>query len=540
MYNIRELLKDLNPEDLLEYLRKSRADDQQLSVEEVLSNHEAEIDEWVEYNLSGAIPEENRFREVVSGESIAERPEFQKVLKLAESPSVKAIIVKEVSRLGRPDTMEIGMISKTLRYTNTLVISVNPFRVFNLADKFERDMFENELKQGRFYYEYLRNIMGDGQYRSIMSGNYLGTHAPYGYDKITIVENKKKCPTLKINEEEANVVRMIFDWFVNENIGTQNIANRLNDLNIRTRNGHIWTAHAIRIILQNVHYIGMVRWNNKKTKLIVDNGVFRKTRPKAPKEEVIITQGKHEAIISSELFQAAQEKRGRSHKTTLGGKKELKNPLASLLFCECGRAMSYRKTTRVKYNNRPAVLVCNDQIHCGNGSVLASEMETFIADALREKIAEFEIEVKNVDKESSNLQDKLIKNLEKKISDLNAKEMSMWKRQVDPNAKKMPENVFQTMMEELVEERDKTEAALIKAQETIVTPIDYEEKIVTLKKALNALLDNTVSIEEKNHLMKQCIRRVDYHRDAPVRILGKGSNNQWTQPQVELNITWML
>ncbi len=96
------------------------------------------------------------------------------------------------------------------------------------------------------------------------------------------------------------------------------------------------------------------------------------------------------------------------------------------------------------------------------------------------------------------------------------------------------------MMEELVEERDKTEAALINARETVVTPIDYENKIVTLKKTLDALLDDKVSVEEKNHFLKQCIRRVDYHRDAPVRLLGKGSNNQWTQPQVDLKITWML
>ena len=78
------------------YLRKSRADDPLLSVEEVLSKHETRLDEWVDRNLTAPIPTGNRFKEVVSGESIADRPEFQKVLKLVESPSIKAVLVVEV------------------------------------------------------------------------------------------------------------------------------------------------------------------------------------------------------------------------------------------------------------------------------------------------------------------------------------------------------------------------------------------------------------------------------------------------------------
>ena len=88
----------------------------------MLSKHETILDEWIANNLDAPIPEENRFREVVSGESIADRPEFRKVLKLLESPKYKAVLVVEVSRLGRPDMEEIGRLSKIFRYTNTLVV----------------------------------------------------------------------------------------------------------------------------------------------------------------------------------------------------------------------------------------------------------------------------------------------------------------------------------------------------------------------------------------------------------------------------------
>lgn len=539
MYNIRELFKDLTPENLYEYLRKSRADDPSLTTEEVLANHEAEIDEWVENNFDYPIPEENRFREVVSGESLSERVEFQKLLKLAESPSVKAIVVKEIARLGRPDTMEIGLITKTLRYTNTLVISVKPFMVFDLSIKFQREMFENELKNSNHYLEYVKAILTDGKDRSVKSGNYLGGKTPYGFNKIIVVENKKKCPTLSVNEEETNVVNSIFVWYVIENIGTTTIANKLNDLGIKSPSGKKWTADAIRRILENPIYIGLIRWNTRKSTVVVENGEFRKIRTKNP--EAILVKGRHQATVPEVLFYAAQEKRGRSNKMTVTNNKQLRNPFASLMFCECGRAMSYRHSTRGNLKYRPPILVCNNQPECGNGSIRVDEMVDFIIEALKEKITEFEIEVNNTDKESSNLHEKLIASLEKKLADLNTKELTMWNKQVDPDeSKHIPDNIFQTMTAELIADREETKKALEKARATIVKPIDFEKKIVTFQKALNALLDDEVSVDDKNNLMKQCIRRIDYHRDAPKKMLGKGVGRQWIMQPVEIDIKWML
>ena len=85
-YNLKEMFK---PEDGIMYLRKSRADDPLLSVSELLEKHELDIDEWCERNLEGKIPQKNRYYEVVSGEKISERYEFQKVLKEIEIPEIK-------------------------------------------------------------------------------------------------------------------------------------------------------------------------------------------------------------------------------------------------------------------------------------------------------------------------------------------------------------------------------------------------------------------------------------------------------------------
>ena len=527
-YNIKENLK---PEEILIYLRKSRADDPLLSVEEVLSKHETLLDEWVEKNLPAPIPAENRYKEVVSGESIADRPEFQKVLKLIESPKYKAVLVVEVSRLGRPDMEEIGKLSKIFRYTNTFVIT--PMMTFNIANEYERDMFERELKRGNEYLEYTKKLLSRGRELSVKSGNYVCSKPIYGYDKITIMEGKRKCPTLAINEEQANVVRMVFEAFVNENIGTQAIADRLNDLHIQPPENSYWTPDTIRNMLENPHYIGMVKWNERKAVLVVDNGEFRRTRPKTAEGEMILCKGKHEAIISNELFEAAKEKRGRTHKTC--AKKELRNPLASLLYCECGRAMSYRHSTRGNYQYREPKLVCNGQKYCGNGSCSITEIVDFVADLLRESIAEFELKIEKGNNDADKFHEKLVTNLEKKLADISSKELALWEAQLD-SENKMPPHIFQALTDKLVKEREETETALAKARETISKPIDYQIKKITFQKALDALLDDEISVAEKNHLLKTCIDRITYHRDAPQRMLGKGVGRQWIIQPIELDV----
>ena len=99
---------DFAPEEVIDYLRKSRSDDPNLTVEEVLEKHEADLDEWDDRNLSGRVPKQNRFYEVVSGETLKERPEINKVLRLIESPKYKAVKVYDLQRLSRGDLEDVG------------------------------------------------------------------------------------------------------------------------------------------------------------------------------------------------------------------------------------------------------------------------------------------------------------------------------------------------------------------------------------------------------------------------------------------------
>jgi DNA invertase Pin-like site-specific DNA recombinase len=525
------------------YLRKSRADDPLETVEETLSNHERILDEYCSRILPYPVPQENRIKEVVSGESISERSGFRQLLRMVESPQYKAVIVKEISRLGRPDKQEIGYISKIFRFTNICVIT--PSRTFNIADEFERKMFENELEQGNFYLEYSKKIMIAGRELSVSKGNYIGSIPPYGYDKIWVKEGKEEYPTLAENKEQADVVRMIFDMYVNQNIRATSICKRLDELNIHPRKGKQRSPHTIRDLLKNIHYIGKVKWNHTKIQTIVEDGDVIKIRPKAKAGEYLICEGKHSAIVSEEIFNLAQEKIGKNHRAKSTTK--IRNPLAGLLYCECGRAMSMRTYKKKGEVTSPPRLLCDDQVHCGNGSCYYDEMIDMVCDILKQNIGDFEMKMKNDDGSSAKLHDKLIKNLEKKLADLEAKELAQWEAQTDPNSdEKMPPEIFKQLNAKVVREKEETRQALIKAYETMPKPVDYKEKILRFQEALDMLIDDTVSAEEKNKHLKECIDKIEYSRERPQRVRRKADEKKgetlpvggaWTTPPINIEVT---
>lgn len=537
--------KDLLPEEILLYLRKSRTDDPTLDVEEILSRHEEILDEYAERTWGKKIPEEQKMREVVSGETIDSRPELLRILKMIESPKIKGILLVEVQRLGRPDLEDIGRLSKLFRYTNTLVIT--PQKTFDLRNEYDREAFERELMRGNEYLEYTKKIMSRGRLLSVQQGNFIGTKPPYGYDKDVITEGKKKCHTLKINEAEAEIVRMVFDMYVNKDMGRVNIAHHLNDLKVPTRTGALWTQDTLKTMLENEHYIGKVRWNWRKTITVVEDGEIKKVRPKTEVGEYLVYDGKHEAIISDELFQAAREKQGKNHRAK--AKTKVRNPLAGLLFCQCGRAMSLRTYTK---HDSPPRLLCDNQVYCKTTSCLYSEIIDRVRDTLKECIADFEVRIKGDDKSSQQLHENLIKRLKARLEELNRKELSQWEKYSE---EEMPKEIFEKLNGKVLAEKDEVQQALCKAYESMPEPIDYEEQLLRFKDALEALDDPDVSAEKKNKLLKACIERIDYKREKAVRIKSKqvryydkeqkktrhksplNTGGNWTNPPIELDIT---
>jgi len=510
------------PEELIDYLRKSQSDDPLLTVEEVLAKHEAILDRWDEMNLGGKVPEDNRFREVVSGETLKERPEITKVLRLIESPKIKGVKVVDPQRLTRGDLEDIGRLMKLFKLTNTYVIAVDEFggqRIYDLRDEYDWNALEAELKKGNDYLKYTKKILHRGKLLSVSQGNYIGSVPPYGYDKTWLQEGKKKCPSLVENPEEADVVRMIFDMYVNKNMTKQAICYKLDDMKIKPPKGERWSPYAMKDMLANVHYIGKVKWNWRKTITIVDEGEIIETRPKSKIGEFLIYDGKHDGIVDEKIFEAAQKKAGNNPRVKAFAK--VRNPLAGLLWCKnCGRAIAFRTYMKDGVERSAPRMICMGQAHCKTTSCLYADMIDKVSDVLRSCIEDFEVRIQNNEGDSVKLHSRLIKNLEKRKTELEEKELAQWEAQAHPDpSKRMPDHIFQKLNEKLLQEKEEVRQALCKAYESMPEPVDYEEKKKTFQEALDALNNPDIPAQVTNSLLKQCIERIEYHRETPERLI---------------------
>ena len=502
--------------ETLEYDRKSRLDDPLMTVEEVLEKHGRMLDEYANRHLGGSIPEKNKYKEVGSGESIDSRPEMLRLLKAVENPSIKAILVVDVQRLSRGDLEDAGRLIKILRYTNTYVIT--PYKIYDLRDEYDRDAFERELKKGNEYLEYFKKIQRRGTIDSVAAGNYVGSVAPFGFDRLPIKDGKKECFTLIENKEQADIVRLIFEWYCNEDIGVTAICRRLESMNIKTNSGGTkWRPSIIFAMLENVHYIGYVRWNWRKTIKVIEDQKVKETRPKAKVDEYLLYKGKHKGIISEELFQKAQEIRGRRHRAPIN--LSLKNPLSGILYCKCGAKMGYNTYVTNGVEIAPPKLKCNNQVYCKSGSADFNEVFEDICATLEDCIEDFKVRIDDKRDDSIKLHKNLITNLKKKLEDLQTTEDLQWESLHHPDAnQRMPQAVFNRLNEKVLKEKEAVREALCKAEESMPEPVDYKEKVLTFTDALNALRDPNISAKIKNKYLKDIVERIDYDRPPNVRI----------------------
>lgn len=527
--------------EVLDYGRKSRTDDPLLSVEEVLDKHDKIIEEYAEKYLGGSIPEENKYREVGSAESLDSRPEILRVLKAIENPAIKAVAVVEVQRLSRGDLEDAGRLIRILRYTNTYVIT--PMKIYDLRDEYDRDAFERELKRGNEYLEYFKKIQARGKLASVKEGNYVGSVAPYGFDRIEKTDGKKTYHTLIERKEQADVVRMVFNWYCNEDIGVTAICRRLEALGIKTKTGNRrWRSYQIFSMLENVHYIGCVRWNWRKTIKIIEDQEIRKLRPKAKVDEYLIFEGKHDGIISEELFYKARDIKGQRHRTKQD--LTLKNPFSGIMYCKCGAKMGYNTYRRKGVEYAPPKLVCNDQIHCKSGSVVFDEIYRDVCNTIRDCIEDFQLRIKNNQDDSFKLHKDLVERLEKKLKELEDKEVKQWEDQYNPEVA-MPQEIFKKLNQKLLIEKEEVQKALAKAKGSMPKQVDYREEMLKFEDALDALEDPDVDAKSKNQFLKNIIEKIEYERGTTVRITKENSKEygidtskglKWYTPPYEIKM----
>lgn len=510
----------LNVNEILAYLRKSRKDYEfaNESIEKTLERHEKILQEYAIKTFGAPIPEENIFREVVSGDTIADRPEIQKVLSLIESDKYKAVLTLEIERLARGNTIDQGIIAQTFEFTNTLIIT--PQKVFNLHDELDRSFFEDGLYQSRKYLLYTKKILFRGREQSSKEGKFVGSSTPFGYDKVKLAHEKGY--KLIINNEEAEIVKLIFKMYI-DGTGTQNIANKLNELGAKPRKKGYWNANMVRNILQNETRNGKITWNKRRTIQSMENGEIIKRKPVS--DDYICVNGLHEAIIDDDTWNKAQElmKKRKREKPP----KNVKNPFASLIYCKkCGEKM-----VRRPYNNgRIETIICRNNA-CDNISSDLNYIEIKVLAHLKQILSEIENNyIDNIDIKKTDY-DIIKNNLNIEINKLNE------------SLKKVYE-FFETGIYDKIEFQKRKEElnCEIKGKEKALKNIEIEEKNDKSEKYISAIpkiknilqIYDKLSPNEKNELLKAFISKIYYLKEENGR-WNKEARNNFTI-EIELKI----
>lgn len=482
------------------YLRKSRADmeAEKLGEGETLTRHKKILTELA---AKKGLYVEKIYQEIISGETIAARPEITQLIQDCYAGMYKGILVVEVTRFSRGNQADMQTIMDMLKYSNNRsgVLVVTPTKTYDIAHSpDDEEYMEFELFLSRREYKMIQKRLQRGKKQAVVEGNYMGAYRPFGYDILKTRTGR----TLVPNEEEAPIVQKMFQWTVNENMTVFEIAKRLTSMGVPTQRGvEEWSRMSIKDILTNPVYIGKVRWNNRiRTKVMVDGQIA--TKIKHSPEEYMEYEGKHQGIVDKELFAAANNRF--SHDRTKAGYK-LKNPLAGILRCaKCQRAMRF-----VQYKDSPRFMHVQSYL-CTAQAVTVADVMDAVVECLRRYIANFELKIDNnpcgeektLQNELDALEKELIKTKRKLRKLFDAWENSVITDSEFAERKALNNERIQSLKKQIGDIED---SALKKE--------DYQEIVISLRDALAALLDDTVDADIKNEYLKSIIDRIEYSRE---------------------------
>ena len=304
--------------------------------------------------------------EGISGKQIKNRKQFQQMMKDAKAKKFERVVVKDVSRFAR-NTVDLLQSIRELKSYGIQVDFLNNGEVMEGGSEFILTIL------GAMAQQESANMSKRVKFgKDITAKKGRVPNLVFGYDKIP---GEKY--TLKINEEEAKIVKEIFESYVYKGMGTTKIAWELNDRGIRTKKTKSkWVQTSIVRMLKNPIYTGRV--TNKKSEI---TDFITGSRKDLPEEDWIVADKPEMRIISDELFNRTQEiLEQRSNEFKLKNKREkTEYVFSTLIYCKhCG--YSFRRIKRKYTDDGPEYIrwVCSGRNsmgvnHCPNTTVIDEE-----------------------------------------------------------------------------------------------------------------------------------------------------------------------
>ena len=321
--------------------------------------------------------------EGISGGSTKKRDNFNRMIRDAKAGGFDFIITKEISRFSR-STLD------SIRYTQELLD-------YNVGVFFQNDNINTLDTDSEFRLVIMAGVAQDeirklserlkfGFRQAIKNGHVLGNDKLYGYDK-------KDC-VLTVNEEEAEIIRIIFDLYGNQRLGTRTISKRLMELGYTSREGNAFNTLTIRHILENPKYKGWycgnksqsVDYRTKRNILLDESEWVTYPDPSIP------------AIVPEELWNRANAlyKRRREEMKSHSSGLSFHNryPYSTKIYCEEHGTTFHRQVIQTKKGQQEVwqckVYRSHGRAACSAPQIHSCDLDLILSDIFKELVRDKE------------------------------------------------------------------------------------------------------------------------------------------------------
>ena len=321
--------------------------------------------------------------EGISGTSTRKRDSFLRMISDAKAGRFDFIITKEISRFSRSTLDSIQYTQELLEHDVGVLFQNDNINTLDSDSEFRlvvmAGVAQDEVRK-------LSERLKFGFRQAIKNGHVLGNDKLYGYDK-------KDC-VLTVNEEEAEIIRIIFDLYGNQRLGTRTISKRLMELGYTSREGNAFNTLTIRHILENPKYKGWycgnksqsVDYRTKRNVLLDESEWVTYPDPSIP------------AIVSEELWNRANAlyKRRREEMKSHSSGLSFHNryPYSAKIYCEEHGTTFHRQVIQTK-KGQQEVWQCKVYRSHGRGAcsapqIRSSDLDLILSDIFKELVRDKE------------------------------------------------------------------------------------------------------------------------------------------------------
>ena len=321
--------------------------------------------------------------EGISGGSTKKRDNFNRMIRDAKAGMFDFIITKEISRFSRSTLDSIKYTQELLDYNVGVFFQNDNINTLDTDSEFRlvimAGVAQDEIRK-------LSERLKFGFRQAIKNGHVLGNDKLYGYDK-------KDC-VLTVNEEEAEIIRIIFDLYGNQRLGTRTISKRLMEQGYTSREGNAFNTLTIRHILENPKYKGWycgnksqsVDYRTKRNVLLDESEWVTYPDPSIP------------AIVSKELWNRANAlyKRRREEMKSHSSGVSFHNryPYSAKIYCEEHGTTFHRQVIQTKKGQQEVwqckVYRSHGRAACSAPQIRSSDLDVILSDIFKELVRDKE------------------------------------------------------------------------------------------------------------------------------------------------------